>query len=120
MASITAYPSPAASGPRINKMVIPPLEFPVTRYEYDDGGLDVNVQPCGLQRWILSYEGLTAVELAQIVDHFNLALGRVNDFSWTEPRFGEVFTGTKYESLEIPDHRKKWALLCNVVLWKFL
>lgn len=120
MGTIAAYPSPSQGGPLINKLIIPPLEYTVIRYEYDDGGLDVNVQPCGLQRWVLGYEGLTAAELAQIVDHYNLAQGRVNEFNWTDPRTATTFTGVKYESLDIPDHVRKWALGASVVLWKFL
>lgn len=120
MATISAYPVQAEGGPRINRLSDFPIEFQTIDYEYDDGGIDVNVQPCGVARWLLEYEGLTAAELQTLVNHYNLAKGPVNDFSFAHPRDGVTYTGVKYEKIEIPRHTKHWALSFKATLWKLM
>lgn len=120
MATVSAYPTPNNSGPAINRLTDLPAEFKVIRYEFDDGGAEVNVMPCGVQRWQLDYEGLSSADAATLLTHFNLAKGRVNDFSFTHPREGVIYTGVKYESFVISDHQKHWALPRKIVLVKFV
>lgn len=121
MATIAAYPTQTVGGgPLINTLVRHPVEYPITRYEYEDGGVDVNVSPCGLLRWELFYEGLTSAELQTLVDHFNLAKGRVNDFNFYDHHEASTYSGVAYGSFEINDHRHKATLFANVVLLKFL
>lgn len=120
MSTITQYPVEAAGGPLINRIIDYPIEYQFIRYEYDDGGYDTNVQPCGMKRWGLEYEGLSAVELDTIVDHFNLAKHSTNDFSFANPQDGATYTGVKYERIEFPRHARMWALPLIVTLWKLL
>lgn len=111
MATISAYPSVA-----INKLIGPPLEYPVTRYDYDDGGQDVNISPCGLKRFRLTYDGLSAADFQTLADHYNEAKGRVNTFDFTNPRDSVLYSGVSYESFDVPDHIKSWSLSLDVVL----
>ncbi|MFZ9311168.1 MAG: hypothetical protein ACO24O_06680 [Arenimonas sp.] len=78
------------------------------------------MMPCGVQRWQLDYEGLTEDEAQTLLDHFETAKGRVNDFSFTHPREGVIYTGVKYDSFVVNDHTKYWALPRRVVLVKFV
>lgn len=112
MATISAYPASIT----INKLIEPPIDYPVTRYEYDDGGVDTNIAPCGLKRFLLTYEGLSATDFGTIFDHYNEAKGKVNTFDFTNPRDSILYTGVSYESFEVPDHTKSWSLNLNVVL----
>ena len=100
----------------INTLVRHPTEYPVTRYEYEDGGVDVNVSPCGFTRFELGYEGLLAAELATLVDHFNDAKGRVNDFSFYAHHEDVTYTGVQYIAFGDPQHRHKATLAVHVTL----
>jgi hypothetical protein len=58
---ITVAPFPdgvSVAGPTIALLVEQPLAFETSRFEYEDGGLDVNLQPNGQRRWTLEYAGL--------------------------------------------------------------
>jgi len=98
------------------KLVEPPIIYPVTRLDYDDGGQDVNVAPCGLKRWLLTYEGLDPADFQTLIDHFNEAQGPVGPFNFTGPRDAVAYTGVTYESLNVPPHPKIWSLNLEIVL----
>ena len=112
MATVSIYPTSI----RINKLVEPPIEYPQTRYEYEDGGQDVNVSPCGLKRFVMTYEGLSSSELNTLNGHYDEAKGRTHTFDFTNPRDSILYTGVSYESFDIQRHEKSWALGLNVVL----
>ena len=116
MATIAAYPTSIT----INKLVTPPIEYPVTRYHYDDGGQDVNVSPCGLKRFLLSYEGLSGTELQTLADHYNAAQGKAHTFDFTNPRDSALYSGVSYEAFDVQRHPKSWALAVNIVLRVFV
>jgi len=118
MATIADYPtqSVSASNPLINRLERHPVDYPVTRYEFEDGGVDVNVSPCGLRRWDLFYEGMTPAELALLVAHWNAAFGRVNDFSFYDHHAAETFTGVHYADFQIDQHRHKETLFAHATL----
>ena len=112
MANVSAYPHTIG----VAKLVKPPMEYPQVRYEYDDGGVDVNVSPCGLQRFILTYEGLSSTDAQTILDHYDEAKGKTHTFDFTNPRDSVLYSGVSYESLDVQDHVKSWSLNLNVVL----
>lgn len=120
MATIAAYPTQSIGGPLINRLIEHPTEYPITRYEYEDGGEDVNISPCGLKRWDLFYDGLTPTELQLLVDHWNLAKGRVNDFNFYDHHANTTYSGMQYGSFEINEHVHKQTLFAQTVLVKFL
>lgn len=119
MSTITEYPVPAAGGPVINQLIAEPKQYRVVRYEYEDGAGEVNVPVCGLQRWVLRYQGLSVAETQVLIDHFNLAKGQVNDFTFANPQDSTSYTGVTYEKIEIPAHTKYWAGNVNVTLRLF-
>lgn len=121
MATVADYPDgEATSGPTITLLLDQPIDYEVTRYEYEDGGCDVNVQPCGLRRWRLEYEGLTAAELTTLRDHFNLAKGKVNDFEFWHRRDNALYAGVQYEEFRVGRHQKIWSNSLSVVLVKLM
>lgn len=122
MATVSTYPDPTNGGPLINRLMDQPVEHQrnVILYEYEDGACDVNVQPCAVKKWQLQYEGLTTAELQTLLDHFNLAKGRVNTFPFTHPRDSITYTGVSYDNFEIGKHPRYWVGMVNVTLQKFL
>jgi len=117
MATVADYPDGiGTSGPTINLLLDQPIDFEVTRYEYEDGGCDVNVQPCGVRRWRLEYEGLSASDVTTLRDHFNLAKGRVNDFEFYHRRDAVTYANVQYETFTVNHHIKKWSNSITVVL----
>lgn len=120
MATITAYPTPSESGPLINRLERHPIDYPVTRYEFEDGGVEVNIAPCGLQRWDVYHEGLTPAELQTLVDHWNEAKGKTNDFSFYDHQQDATFTGVSYADFQIDQHRHKQTLFAHATLVVFV
>lgn len=114
--AIANYPAT----PNPNIVVDVPIDFKFERYLFEDGAAAVNVQPCGVARWVLIYEGLLQAERQTLLDHFNAAKDKVEDFTFTHPRLGTIYTGVKYESLKLGKHVKNWALPVEVTLWKLL
>lgn len=121
------YPTPSPypdgtlfAGPVINRIQDQPVEYEVDKIEYEDGGVDVNVQPCGMKRWVLEYEGLTQAELAVIMNHFNGAKGQVISFNFYHKRDAVVYTNVNYERFEVGKHAKSWSVPAIVVLRKLL
>lgn len=116
MATVAAYPTPSNSGPAINKQINPPPEYKTIRHRFEDGGADVNVQPCGPRRWILEYDGLSVSDAGILDDHFETAKGKTNDFSFFDARAGETITGVRYEQYEVNRHVKYWSLSRRITL----
>lgn len=117
MSTIADYPDGiGTAGPYISRLMDQPLEFQVIRYEYEDGGLDVNVQPCGVRRWILEYEGLSAADVITIRDHFILAKGRVNNFEFYHRRDVATYDNVRYVEFSLPSRQKSWSNVVTVTL----
>lgn len=116
MATIANYPVPSAGGPVINRLVTQTREFKNDLTVNDDGTIDVNVQPCGIRRWQLEYDGLSESDAAALDNHFNSANGDANDFSFVNPRDSITYTAVRYEKYEVPRHPRKWALIRRVTL----
>ena len=120
MATITDYPDGLnTAGPYILRLIDLPTEFVVDRMMFEDGGCDVNVQPCGPRRWKIEYGGLSASEVSTLVAHFNSAKGSVNDFSFYDRRAAATFSQVYYDSFKLPEHVKKWNNPVSVVLRTF-
>lgn len=117
MATIADYPDGiGTAGPYISRLIDQPVEFQVIRYEFEDGGLDVNVQPCGVRRWILEYEGLSASDVSTIITHFNLAKGRTNNFEFYHRRDVATYDNVRYVDLSLPSRQKSWSNAVTVTL----
>jgi len=99
-----------------SKLIDLPLEYQTVTYEYDGGRVDTNVQVCGMRRWRLEYEGLSEVELAALVDHFNLVQGRTGTFIFYHRRDEIRYTNCRYVSFDIPARIKKWANNVSIVI----
>lgn len=120
MATIAEYPTETTLGVDVLTVIDQPIDFQFERFVFEDGAAAVNVQPCGLQRWELYYDGLTDAERQILLDHYNAAQQSVNDFQFTHPRTALVYTGVKYQSLTTPKHVKQWSLGLHIVLFKVL
>ena len=118
--TISDYPTDTALGALVLTVVDQPIEYQFERFLFEDGSAAVNVQPCGVQRWDLLYDGLSQAQRTTLADHFNEAMGRVNSFSFTHPRTDTVYTGVKYVSWEPQNHTKNWSLGVRVVLEKLI
>ena len=114
------YPTPSIAGPTINKLIDQPIQYERTVYEYEDGGVDVNIQPCGMRRWVLIYEGLSAAEVTTLRTHYDDARGKVETFSFYHSRDATTYTGVQYESFQILKHERYWAKNVRVVLVKLV
>ena len=116
MSTITNFPVPTNSGPAIiNRQVADMTDYEVITYKFDDGGADVNVVPCGPRKWMLDYDGLSEAEAALLDNHYDLAKGRANDFTFLD-REGVSHIGVMYESYDRPKHTKYWAQARRIVL----
>jgi hypothetical protein len=120
MPTIADYPDGiGTAGPHISRLITSPVEFEIDVIRYEDGGADVNVQPCGLQRFTLEYEMLTEAELATLRAHYNLAKGQVNDFEFYHRQDNATYAGVKYQSFNIGDHVKAWSQPATVILVRY-
>ena len=116
--TISDYPTDAVLGADVLTVIDQPIEFQFERVLFEDGSAAVNVQPCGLQRWQLFYDGLDTTQRQTLMDHYNAAQQSVNDFTFTHPRTDLIYTGVKYESVRIPRHVRQWSLGLEVTLFK--
>lgn len=103
------------TGPYINRIVDQPLDFGYTLYEYEDGGVDVNVQPCGAKRIQLDYDGLSAAEVSQLTSHYNAMRGKAGTFTFYHRRDEYGYT-CRYVSMTISAHVRNWSNSVQVVL----
>ena len=120
MMTIGDYPTDTTLGANVLTVINQPVEYKFEKYMFEDGACVVNVQPCGIQRWELYYDGLTQAQRDTLTDHYNSAMGKVNSFSFTHPRSGTTYTGVQYEGIDIQHHTKRWSLGIKVTLVKLL
>ena len=76
----------------------------------------MNVQPCGVQRWLVEYEGISVSDVTTLITHFNLAKGRVNDFEFYHRRNVATYAGVKYVELRINRRPRSWVANVSVTL----
>lgn len=121
MATITQYPDGVdVTGPTIDKVIPYPIDYGPEIFRNEDGGSDVNVQPCGVLRIDLVYSGLSFNDWNTIKDHYNLAKGKVNEFPFYCRTDDTTYTGMQYEKIEAPRHRKRWSKDLRVTLIKYV
>lgn len=119
--TIANYPDGiGTAGPTIAKLTTSPIDFEVDFIPYEDGGADVNVTPCGEQRFTLEYEGLSEAEIVTLRTHYNLAKGKRNNFSFYHREDDETYTGVEYERFDIGEHPKAWSQPLTVVLVRYI
>lgn len=120
MATIANYPDGiGTAGPTIDRLLDDPIDYQTDTFRCDDGSVRVNVQPCGREVIVLEYDGLSQAELSIIRDHYNLAKGQVNDFSFYNRRKAQTYAGFRYLSLAIGQHTKNWFVPLRVTLIRF-
>jgi hypothetical protein len=107
------------SGPYCSRLQQSPVDYPADRTIYDDGACDVNVQPCGLIKYVLEYEGLTAAEVTTLRDHYNDARGKTESFNFYHRRDATLYGDVFYESLKLPRRIKIWSNPVTVTLVRF-
>lgn len=118
--AIANYPDGInTAGPTIARLITYPVEYPFDLFRNEDGGVDVNVQTCGVLRWELEYEGLSLSDEDTIRAHYNLAKGKVETFSFYSRYDSTLYTGVRYDSMQIPRHLRHWAKMLKVVLVKY-
>lgn len=107
------------AGPTIANLRVIPVKFEVDLFPNEDGGVDVNVQPCGNLRFELDYEGLSSSEFSTLINHWSTAKGEVNNFTFYCRRDAATYTGVRYETFEVPQWAKSWSQSLRVVLVKY-
>jgi hypothetical protein len=120
MPTVANYPDGVGTaGPTIDKVIKHPIEYKVERFLFDDGGCDVNLNPCGILRWTLKYDGLTASDVATLRTHLNLAKGGVSDFSFYDRHDSATYTKCRYRSWKVGKHQKTWFNTLTVEIENF-
>ena len=102
-------------GPYIARIVDQPAEYGYAKYEFEDGSIDVNVQPVGNRRWQLEYTGLSAAEVAVLAGHYNGMRGRVTTFRFYHRRDAVIYS-CRYVSMTLPQRERAWSNDVQVVL----
>lgn len=121
MAVVADYPDGVGTaGPTIANLNVIPIDYQPEIERNEDGGVEINVQPCGLRKWELSYEGLSYADFELIRTHINLAKGRVNEFDFYSREEAFTHSGVQYFSVEVPQHQKHWSKGLRVTLCKFI
>lgn len=116
-ATVANYPDGIdTAGPMIARLVRLPVDYNPQVFENEDGGADVNVQPCGIVKWQIDYEGINAAEVGTLRTHFNLAKGQVNNFSFYDREQDQVFPEVSYESFRVGRRIRTWSNVVSVVL----
>lgn len=117
--AITNYPDGVqTAGPAIARLQRFPIDYQTAVFLYEDGGADVNVQPCGILKWTLDYDGLSESDLDTLRTHFNAAKHRVNDFTFYDRQTATAHPGVKYAEFRIGRHLKRWSRVASVTLVK--
>lgn len=122
MAVIADYPdgdSSGTPGPFISNLDTQPQETLVDIFPNEDGGADINVQPCGVRRWVLTYEAMSFADAEIIRAHLNAAKGKVNEFDFYSRQENLTFSNCFYISIETPEHQKHWSNGLRITLGKF-
>lgn len=115
----TPYPDGVQyAGPYIARLIDQPIQYGVTTYEFEDGGVAVNVQPCGIRRWVLDYDGLSQDEINTLVRHYNAMRGRSSTFEFYHRRDAVLYNNVRYVSLTLPGRVKAWSNQAQVTLEK--
>lgn len=107
------------AGPTISRLAPLPIEYQPDIYKNDDGGVDVNVQPCGVRAWQIDYFALTAAEVTTIRNHFNDARGKVETFNFYNRQDATLYPDVQYKSLRIGKHKRTHVNAVSVVLVAF-
>jgi hypothetical protein len=102
----------------ISRLIDEPIEYDYTLYEFEDGATDVNVQPCGIRRWSLQYEGLSAAEAQTLLNFYNSVRGRSTVFNFYHRRDAITYTGVRLVSMTMASRAKAWVNGATVVLEK--
>lgn len=116
-ATITQFPDGVdVAGPTIARLVRSTVDYNPEFFPNEDGGADVNVQPCGMVKLELSYEGISAAEVATLRTHFNLAKSQVNNFPFYDRELDQVIAEVSYESFRVGRRKRTWSNVVSIVL----
>lgn len=113
------YPEESIAGPRIARLIPQPIEYEPQIDRNEDGGADVNVQPCGMRAYLIEYDSLTAAELATLRAHFNDARGKVEAFSFYNRQTATLLADCYYREWQKGKHKKTWANVLSATIWRF-
>jgi hypothetical protein len=119
VSTIAQYPDETNGGPRISKLIVHPIAYEVDVFKNEDGGADVNVQPCGPRKYELIYDSITTAQLETLRTHVNLAKEKVNDFSFYNRQTAATLSGFHYQDFRVGKHKKTWARVASVTLVRF-
>lgn len=100
----------------ISRLIDEPIQYQSTLYEFEDGSVDVNVQPCGIRRWSLQYEGLTAAEAQTLLNFYNAVRGKSVTFNFYHRRDNVTYTGVRLVSMSFDSRSRAWVNGATVVL----
>jgi hypothetical protein len=110
--------SPFPTNIYIARLIDQPIDYGYEVYQFEDGGAEVNVQPCGARRWTVEYEGLSAAEIRQLIAHYNLMRGSSGTFNFYHRRDAVTYAGVRYVSLTIPQRQRASTNTATIVLEK--
>jgi hypothetical protein len=102
-------------GPYIARIIDQATDYGYSRYEFEDGAMEVNVQPIGNRQWQLEYTGLSAAEVAVLAGHYDGMRGRVTTFRFYHRRDDRIYF-CRYVSMTLPSRQRAWANDVQVVL----
>ena len=102
-------------GPYIARIIDQATDYGYSRYEFEDGAMEVNVQPIGNRQWQLEYTGLSAAEVAVLAGHYDGMRGRVTTFRFYHRRDDRIYF-CRYVSMTLPSRQRTWANDVQVVL----
>ena len=100
----------------ISRLIDEPIQYQSTLYEFEDGSVDVNVQPCGIRRWSLQYEGLSAAEAQTLLNFYNAVRGKSVTFNFYHRRDNVTYTGVRLVSMSFDSRSRYWVNGATVVL----
>lgn len=100
----------------ISRLIDEPIQYQSTLYEFEDGGVEVNVQPCGIRRWSLQYEGLTAAEAQTLLNFYNAVRGKSVTFNFYHRRDNVTYTGVRLVAMSFDSRSRAWVNGASVVL----
>jgi hypothetical protein len=110
--------SPFPTNIYIARLIDQPIDYGYEVYQFEDGGAEVNVQPCGARRWTVEYEGLSAAEIRQLIAHYNLMRGSSGTFNFYHRRDAVTYSNVRYVSMTIPQRQRASTNTATIVLEK--
>lgn len=123
MATVASFPNPDLTGIPYSRYFVPEGDWDGVVYShiFEDKGASFNsVSVTVPQTWEMDFDGLTRTEALIFDEHYDLAKGQLNDFSFTD-KAGTLHTGVRYTAdgyRRSHDGHKSWMQSRKIKLIK--